>query len=208
MKAFFLFTGLLTLNLCQGQLALLHFSIVETDSLHIYPSKYLLDTPITKNGKSGLFTGKEIHAISIKHLGIDTLYPNNRYWANEQIYLNSNKTIIAATIVIGRKDPKDSILLIVIYNIKTEERLLVIEGASHQKIEGAMKQTVNSWIMDLDNDGDLDIAIMKDLVDYELPNEYSDNISGVEGFGYYLKDDKMEFDYLSQENYSTFQIKK
>jgi hypothetical protein len=92
---------------------------------------------------------------------------------------------------------------------------LVIDGKSdslinkynlayYKTIPGTMEETMNAWIVDLDKDGDLDIGIMINLVDYELADEISENISGVEGYGYYIQDGRLSYDYLSKENLSEF----
>ena len=71
-----------------------------------------------------------------------------------------------------------------------------------------MEETVNSWVYDIDKDGDLDIMKIIDLIDYELPIEDAPNISAVEGFLWRNLGSKFQYEYLSKELYYQLTIKK
>ena len=102
----------------------------------------------------------------------------------------------------------ESSIKMILFNSTTKQLDMVYDLAYFKEIEGTMDETQNSWFLDEDGDGDLDIAMMIELNDYELPNEYSDNISGVEGFLYRNNNGTLSAEYISKELYTSLTIKK
>ena len=139
------------------------FVELKTDSLHVCSSQPWQD------GDSLILAGKTFSAL-VK-IALDK---TQNYWA----YLL-------------RDDNRE--IFVFVYSKKKEDFILNVKLASYVYLEGTMEQKRNAWIMDLNNDGIKDIAICENLLDFELPNEYADNISGTEQFCFLLKNGVFEY---------------
>ncbi len=86
-----------------------------------------------------------------------------------------------------------------IYTTNSSNHMIQLQVASYDYLETAYEETKNAWIVDLNKDGTMDIAIWKNLRDFEFPNELSDNISGDTRFTYLFKDNKYTYSYWLEE---------
>lgn len=178
----------------------------EKDSLHVTPSNYTNIESYINDGIPLSFNGTEIPKITLSPYNIyDSHAASTEFYALDKVDFGSS----LYGMIVGVKTENVSESKIAIWIINTESNSIIekVNLAYYKKIPGTMEELMNAWILDLDEDGDLDIAVMISLTDYELPNEFSDNISGVEGYGYYIQEGKVSYDYLSQENYQRFAVK-
>ena len=88
---------------------------------------------------------------------------------------------------------------ILIYSESRQKMLLDMELAHYDYVETTYKSEMKSWLLDIDGDGDTDIANWESLTDYELPNEYSDNISGDTRYMHMLENDSLVYYYWDYE---------
>ena len=176
---------------CYSQNWSTYFDWTNTDSLHVYPSK--------------IKKGEEIKLELVALTGIDTIYPNRRFFGYQSFKWSDSLT---AFIVRLEDDYVHEPTIILVLANESSEIQDVIELASYSQIPGTMEETVNSWVYDIDKDGDLDIMKIIDLIDYELPIEDAPNISAVEGFLWRNLGSKFQYEYLSKELYYQLTIKK
>ncbi|MCB9235842.1 MAG: hypothetical protein H6581_29610 [Bacteroidia bacterium] len=71
----------------------------------------------------------------------------------------------------------------------------VLEVAAYGYLESAYERILNSMLTDLNDDGYLDIVVVDQLTDFELPNEYADNISNTKRFIYLFDPGSGTFQY-------------
>lgn len=161
-----------------------YFTWTEVDSLHACPSK--------------IAKGKELNTDLVANTGLDTIYPYSTFYGNHSFKWGDSLYAFIARL--ETEETEQAIILLVLAN-KESEIKHYFEIASYATIPGTMEQTRNSWIYDLDKDGDLDIVIMDDLVDYELPVEGAPNISGVEGRVYRNTGTDFTYEYIEKELY-------
>jgi hypothetical protein len=161
-----------------------YFTWTEVDSLHACPSK--------------IAKGKELNSGLVANTGLDTIYPYSTFYGNQSFKWGDS--LYAFIVRLEAEESEQPIVLLVLAN-KQSEIKHYFEIASYATITGTMEETRNSWIYDLDKDGDLDIVIMDDLVDYELPIEGAPNISGVEGRVYRNTGTDFSYEYISKELY-------
>lgn len=118
-----------------------------------------------------------------------------RHYAYGQYQLNSHLRLLVVAEL-----HKDDQHKFVGFIYSTKEQMLRSEFilASYIYLEGAMEETVNSWIIDANENGSLDIITKKWLTDFELPNEYSDNITGGTSTFYQTNQDSLSWDIIPE----------
>ncbi|MEO9531450.1 MAG: hypothetical protein ABJG68_14195 [Crocinitomicaceae bacterium] len=157
-----------------------YFEVIESDSFHIRPFDYLQSNPLSTE-KFKQFKGKPVPRSHSELTSLESALSPDKFFANEAIKIDSNH--FAGMLVVQDKDVYRSVVLILILN-KKGKMISFFQAASWTHLEGTMEETQNAWIFDEDLDGDLDIVVMSDLVDYELPTEDAPNISGVTALTY------------------------
>jgi len=183
-----------------------HFKLQEFDTLHVYPSKYI-ETAKTKKNNKIAFKGTIISNSSaiIPH-GIDTIFPSRGYTAILKFAVDSAKNVMGYVFGTSQIDPYNSKIALVVVNTELNKRVAYFDLATYNYIEGTMEETMNSWILDENKDGNIDIAQLRDLTDYELPNEYSDNISGVTSSMYRFENGEFISYYMTKEMYQALRV--
>lgn len=181
------------------------FSPLTFDTLHIYPTKYLEFIPpvgprFFQMGKS-LLTTEEV-----KNFGLDSLTHAELISPIGSFLMRPESTYKAYILGVTRKELYDCSVDIVIFDISTEMAIFHFRLASYKSIEGTMEELTNSWIYDIDKDDDFDLAYIIDIKDYELPNEYSDNISGTHSGELRFNQGEFESYYLSTGASKVFRL--
>lgn len=135
-----------------------HFPELDFDTLHVYPSFPVKDA-------------KPIPTDLLRSLPVsDTseLFPIGKFSfekdAKHTVYIISTRE-------------QGSVFLLMLDPAKPNSIQRVVL-ASEEESHGAFSKLSNSWILDIDHDGSLDVATITDLIDHEMSNEYADNISG------------------------------
>jgi hypothetical protein len=179
-----------------------HFKLQSFDTLHVYPSKYIESL---KN-KTIEYKGTIICNDAIIPHGIDTLFPSKGYTAILKFYADSTTKFVGYIFGTSQIDPYDSKLVLVVIDTKLNKRIAYFDLASYKYLDGTMEETMNSWILDENKDGNIEIAQLRELTDYELPNEYSDNISGVTSSMYRYENNEFVSYYMTKEMYQALRI--
>ncbi len=144
------------------------FLFINVDTLHIYPN---------------LTHKNEI--IKIKNHLINKNI-EEEFFPSYSFYLDKDSAYKAYLFV---SKEKQSVKLIV----ELSKNKTVIYNdyiAYYAFLEGAYEKWQNAWIADFNNDGNRDIGIYKQLIDFELPTEESENISADEKYLLLFKDGK------------------
>lgn len=76
------------------------------------------------------------------------------------------------------------------------------EIAHNILMETTYHSILKSWLMDVNGDGDKDLVSWKELTDFELPNEFSDNSSAVEKGIYLFENGSFNYEYWDAEKLS------
>ena len=175
------------------------------DTLHIYPTKYLSNSGIP-SANGGMYNGVVIQEDILKVYDLEKLYHGDRYTVPEKFIISEN----VIGYVLTCENHADLLSSYVVLIVLDEEGKLVYHQmmAWYSAIEGTMEETGNTWIFDNDGDGDLDLATMEDLVDYELPNEFANNVSGVKGYVHQFTEGEYVYEYITKELYQSLTIKK
>jgi hypothetical protein len=113
-------------------------------------------------------------------------------------YMNKNKSLLGYLVREIIPGDVNQIIYLLVYSAANNSYIFNREIASYAYMESAFEQTMNSWLADLNNDGYLDIATKKHLIDFEMPTEESENISGGESFIYVYKNGAFEFVYWDE----------
>ena len=196
---------LLTLPSLKAQDKLIeYFELTETDSFHIRPFNYFKVGPQPLNDFRD-FTGKVIPKGFDQLASFDSLFHPINFFANEVIKLDSSN--YAAITVVQQQDVYDSFVMILILN-EAGELQTFFQAASWKYLEGTMEETQNSWLFDEDGDGDLDICMMTDLLDFELPVEDAPNISGTTALLYRNNKVDFEAEYISEKLWKLLRVEK
>ena len=146
------------------------FTEILSDSLHVFTSGYKCDNNLEK------WSGKIIPENLINSYNLN---PEGTI-ALGKLYFDTKKEMIGY--LIGNKEQNRVFLYI--YSKEKKQNIINLTVASNTFLEGTYEEIANSWILDLDNNRSLDIAIWKRLTDFEFPNEYAGNISKDERFSY------------------------
>jgi hypothetical protein len=207
MRILFLLISFLTFNGYSQNKLLDILPSFTKDSTHIYPTAYTNLNAYQKQGTPFGFFGKRIsQGLLNKYNVFQSHSKSTKFYALEKFDFGSS--LYGLVVGLKEKVVEDSRIAIWLIDGKSDSLINKYNLAYYKTIPGTMEETMNAWIVDLDKDGDLDIGIMINLVDYELADEISENISGVEGYGYYIQDGRLSYDYLSKENYQNFLIKR
>jgi len=178
----------------------------DTDSIHVYPSKYFYNGKI--RNQTGVYDpiADPIPPSLVSHYGLDTLYQKSVIGYCFSFYFDKQKSSLG--IGIGVTDNKTKEFSVKLFHLDTQTDSIKdrIEIASHHEIPGTMKETRNAIIMDSDDDGDLDVNIMIDLTDYEELTPFADNISGVDGYTYAFRNDSLVYEYISRQVWFAMKI--
>jgi len=170
------------------------FTEILSDSLHLFASGYKCDNNLKK------WSGKIIPENLINS---NSLNPEATI-ALGKLYFDNKKEMIGY--LIGNNE-KTHVFLYV-YSKEKKQNIIDFTVASHTFLEGAYEEVTNSWILDVDNNGILDIAVWKRLTDFELPNEYSQNNSKDERFSYLNLGLHFEYDNWETKKMKTVTLEK
>lgn len=151
-----------------------YFKFSDSDSVHIKPFDFLNDSP-QKIGLGQNFKGRKIPKIHPQLSVIDSLFNPHKYFANNYYLIDSSH--YAAELVVESIYLEESIVMLLILDLEVNITQF-FEAAFWTHMDGTMEETKNTWLLDDDNDGDLDIIMLTDLIDYELHLEDAPNISG------------------------------
>lgn len=182
--------------------------IQEVDSLHLYPS-LLFDLPKNEkqNGKiheGYVFIPEEMKA----QYGLDTIFftGQNSYLVSA-FYFDKKKNSIG--LVIANEDHEIKGYTAYTVNVLRSTGKIegIYAGAVYWDMFGTMQQTLNSLIMDIDGDGDLDISVLNHITDYELPDEFSSNITGTNGYTMVFEGDSLTYDYITQNVWDNLRLR-
>lgn len=173
------------------------------DTLHLYPSKYQIQPIGIPLNNPGMYAGFPITTDILSPYGLDTLYEAVRYTVPQKFVFDANQNYLGYVMCCETEEVEFSYLVLLVMS-EEDELIFSYKVAHYLYLESAFEETKNSWLFDEDNDGDLDLAYKIDLIDYEPPNEFADNISGTTtGF---LRFDRGKYtsEYLEDEQ---FQLK-
>lgn len=175
------------------------------DTLHVYPGKYLRKSG-APHVNSGLYNGIEISTGLVDEYGLLNLYPADRYTVPEKFVVDtsSNTTAYILTCEVNGEFT-NSFVVLAVFN-ENDELIFHYKISWYTALEDAFEETVNTWFFDRDEDGDLDIVLLNELIDYELPNEYADNISGVRKNFLRFSNGDYDFEDISKDSGSAFKI--
>lgn len=95
-----------------------------------------------------------------------------------------------------------------VYSKNQKKIIFNLELAKYVKLEYTCEIIHNSLIIDLNKDNCLDIASYEWTQDYELPNEFADNITGYEKFFYIFKKNNYEYQYWDDNVLKQIELKK
>lgn len=172
-----------TLVVCSQDKGKTHFNSdsifrdISTDSLHISLSTFgKLKDSETVN-KTISWKGQLISDSLRQKMNLG---PNISY-ALGKIILDNEKKVIGY--IVGCDDLK---VKMYVYSLESKKCTFNVELASYAYLETAYEKIRNSWIIDLNGDGNLDIATWEKLRDFEFPDELSDNISSDKKFIHFL----------------------
>ena len=110
------------------------------------------------------------------------------YLDNADYYSISKFTMDSTRVLMGylfyKKTEQTDVypLYLLIFSKKQMKTLYLSEVATFNSLEGAMEILMNSWILDVNDDGAKDVATIISTIDFENPNEYSDNTAGTERY--------------------------
>ena len=156
------------------------FTEISTDSLHVFASGYRYNNNLKEWSRkiipNNLIKSHNINPESSVALG--------------KLFFDAKKEMIGY--LIGNNDQNHVFLYI--YSREKQKNIFDLTVASNTCLEGSYEEIQNSWIIDLNKDGRLDIVIWKRLTDFEFPNEYSENISKVERFCHINLGHQFEYD--------------
>ena len=155
------------------------FKDISTDSLHISLCTFGEFKDSDKLDKTFQWKGPLISDSLKQEMRLD---PDVSY-ALGKIILNTEKNIIGY--IVGCVDLKVQLYA---YSFKQKDFIFNIQLASYKYVEAAYEKTRNSWIIDQNGDGNLDIATWEKLTDFEFQNQLSDNLSGDKKFIHFLID--------------------
>ncbi len=185
------------------------FEYIEFDTLQIYPSAFYT---INNKGGSQLITisGEQISQEVIVDLKLDSIIGSTNLKAINKFNFDSNGNMIGFIIGMQDNHPYDCSIGLLVYSMINQETLFYISAASYIHMELTMESTKNTWIYDSNEDGFKDIIYRIDLIDYELPDEYSENISGTTTGELRFNPETNDFDsyYLGSNAMKVLRLKK
>lgn len=146
------------------------FTEILSDSLHIFMSGYKQNNNLEKWSRKII----PEDLINFYKLNIEAAV------ALGKLYFDTDKEMIGY--LIGNKEQNS--IFMYIYSKEKNQMIDYFTVVSNILMKGAYEEVTNSWILDLDGNGSLDIAVWKRLIDFELSNEYVGNISKDERFSY------------------------
>src|SRR5688572_24368792 len=123
-----------------------------------------------------------------KEISFETLKKENvpldsgTYQAVSRFFMSADKNLTGYLFRELTGSATHQVIHLCIRSEKLKRFIFHIEVASWTAIENTMEQTLNSWILDVNGDGVLDVATKKYLEDFELPTEDAPNISGEEKY--------------------------
>jgi hypothetical protein len=168
------------------------FTEILSDSLHIYNSGYSNGNTVEE------WSGEIIPENLILAYGLN---PESTI-ALAKISFNKEMT----GYFIGNKEQNSIILYI--YSIEKSQMTHHFYAAKNIYMDGAYEEITNCWILDLDSNKTVDIVIWQRLTDFELPNEYSDNISNEERYSYINRGNHFEYDIWKTNLMESAKLKK
>lgn len=140
-----------------------YFVSSDLDTLHIFPS-------MVENYSDN----KIIPSILLFN---ETIFPeSDTVFAISSFPMDSAKIHTAYLVGISRESQIGTYLLI--YSEKENKFIYDILTSSYNYIESSAEINRNTWIIDANNDKNLDIAVIEDIIDFEFPTKDSPNISG------------------------------
>ena len=81
-------------------------------------------------------------------------------------------------------------------DMQKDSLLLSLEVAKYSYLPGAMRSIKNSWLMDTDGDGSMEILTVEHLEDFEMETADAPNISGTKSYCHRLVNGKIEYQSL------------
>ncbi|MBN2683570.1 MAG: hypothetical protein JXR58_13830 [Bacteroidales bacterium] len=140
-----------------------YFTEINNDTLHIFPSM------ITDFSKCKIIPGSLIFQEN-------ELFTEDTVFAISCFSMDSANNYIAYNLAISRESKIGTYLIV--FSVSENKFIYDVLTSYYQKMESTAEITRNTWILDSNNDKNLDIAVIEDIIDYEYPISGSENISG------------------------------
>jgi hypothetical protein len=147
-----------------------NFLFTDVDTLHIY-------SKITHRNNTIRFPLKNL-----------MLFENSEFYPSFHFYMDKEHKYHAYLMVAKG----NNFAVLIITENATNKIVFSDIIAKYELLEGAYEKWQNAWIADFNNDTNLDIGIYKQLIDFELPNNESKNISADEKYLLTFNDGKLQ----------------
>lgn len=165
------------------------FKVNSDQRIYCYTLKYF-----SSNGKKKTPTisdGKLLSSEALTKAGL--ILPEGKWYAFEKFHFDKAKDFTGYLLATSQEGFEQRTIKLVVFQKSSGMWAFMMDVATFTHMESTMKQTRNSWIQDLDNDGNLDIATVETLQDYELPIE--SNISGTKKFMHFFSKGNLLYSY-------------
>ncbi len=96
--------------------------------------------------------------------------------------------------LLGQREQQN--IQLYILDMQEDSLVLDFEVAKYLYLPGTMRSVKNSWVMDTDGDGNMEILTIEQLEDFEMEADGAPNISGTKSFCHRLVNGKMEYQTL------------
>ncbi len=175
------------------------FKDLTTDTLKIDCDSFLDVDPLSISDQEIKWKGRKILSSDFRKIGL--FRQNPPAYALGHINMNDKVCgfIYGSTI--------SQAIYITVYSEQKERIIFNREIAHYDYMETTYESTMKSWFLDIDSDGDKDIATWESMIDFELPNDYSNNISGDTRFIHFLDQDSLIYDYWDSEKLKSLRFK-
>jgi len=115
------------------------------------------------------------------------------YYAMNRFYIDKLKKYKAYLFIDSGSEHWKGAIYLVIYNTTGQKELIFRERvAFYTYLSTAYEETQNAWIADFDGDGNIDIGIYNQIIDFEMSTDDAPNTSGSNQYIYVFKNGKYE----------------
>ena len=157
------------------------FSEIQKDTLHVYTG--MVQTMVPGNPIPFLY----IESFKFYKKGIS-------YYCLNKLYIDKEKKYKAYLLKSDGNTYRPATIYIVVYKSDSSKLIFATEIAIYQLMSTAFERTQNAWISDFDGDGNKDIGIYSQMIDFEMSTDESPNTSKSEHFIYLFKNGKYEME--------------
>ncbi|UKN02757.1 hypothetical protein K6119_04410 [Paracrocinitomix mangrovi] len=180
----------------------------ESDSLHIYPSAYSNLLTYAKDKQTFRFNGEVIPQFVAREFGLDSLYKAKAYVGIGKFKFDATSKYQGVVVGIEYSYAYSSKIILAVIDKTTNKIVFNTDLAYYSVIEGTAELLQNATICDLDHDGDLDIAVISNTIDYELPTDELPNASGTAGYTYLYENGNLVYSSMSKSLFKVMWILK